>query len=210
MKSNFEKQTYYRQSMQSKLVINSAGVLKQTKIQSKKLKQTKIQSKKNEDPNSELYKTTSSKRPAEMESTAIDDTNTSPSANLRKRIRYENNLYLKKRLRSGKDINRAFKEAKRRNMKSIAIDNTTMGPSANLPNDDTSPSANLRKQIRYENNLCLNKRLRSAKDSNKGLKEAKRRNIESMAIDDTMAPSANLRKHIRVAAKGRTKRLREK
>jgi len=210
MKSNFEKQTYYRQSMQSKLVINSAGVLKQTKIQSKKLKQTKIQSKKNEDPNSELYKTTSSKRPAEMESTAIDDTNTSPSANLRKRIRYENNLYLKKRLRSGKDINRAFKEAKRRNMKSIAIDNTTMGPSANLPNDDTSPSANLRKQIRYENNLCLNKRLRSSKDSNKGLKEAKRRNIESMAIDDTMAPSANLRKHIRVAAKGRTKRLREK
>jgi hypothetical protein len=74
MKSDFEKKIN-RPSKRSMLVIDSAGVLKEKKVQSRK----------NEDANSELSKTTYTKRSAEMESTAIDDTR--PSAKLRKRIR---------------------------------------------------------------------------------------------------------------------------
>ena len=108
MKSDFEKKIN-RQSKRSMLVIDSAGVLKEKKVQSKK----------KEDANSELSKTTKDSS-------------------------------LKKRIRAAKDSNKELKDAKRRSMESIAI-------------DEPSPSANLRKRIRV------------AKDSNMELKDAKGR-----------------------------------
>jgi hypothetical protein len=118
MKSDFEKKIH-RQSKWSMLVRDSAGMLKEKKIQSKK----------NKDANSELSKNTSIKRSAEMESTAIGDT--SASVSQRKCIHNENDLYLTKRLHPAKDSNKELKDAKRGNMESIAIDDTS-GPSANL------------------------------------------------------------------------------
>jgi hypothetical protein len=94
------------------LVIDSAGVLKEKKIQSKI----------NKVANSELSNTTSGKRPEETESTAINDTS---STYLRKRISYEKDVYLKKRLRAAKDSNKELKDATRQLKESIAIRDTT-------------------------------------------------------------------------------------